>query len=74
MGMPAIKFLLADAASAILTVALMVGVGYWGGNSIQILKKDVTRLEHIAIVVFLILLTAWIFFIYFKSRRKLKGG
>jgi len=74
MGMSAIKFFLADAASAILTVTLMVGIGYWGGSSIQILKKDVTRIGHAAMVVFLILLAVWIFFIYFKSRRKFKDG
>jgi membrane protein DedA with SNARE-associated domain len=74
MGMSAIKFFLADAASAILTVTLMVGIGYWGGSSIQILKKDVTRIGHAAMVVLLILLAVWIFFIYFKSRRKFKDG
>jgi membrane protein DedA with SNARE-associated domain len=74
MGMSAIKFFLADAASAILTVTLMVGIGYWGGSSIQIWKKDVTRIGHAAMVVFLILLAVWIFFIYFKSRRKFKDG
>lgn len=74
MGMSAIKFFLADAASAILTVTLMVGIGYWGGSNIQILKKDVTRIGHAAMVVFLILLAVWIFFIYFKSRRKFKDG
>jgi membrane protein DedA with SNARE-associated domain len=72
MKMSASKFLLADAASAILTVTLMVGLGYLGGNSIQILKKDITRIEHAAIVFFLLLLAAWVFFIYFKSRRKSK--
>jgi len=72
MGMSVIKFLLADAASAILTITIMVGIGYWGGNSVQILKKDVTRIEHAAILFFLILLAAWIFFIYFKSFRKFK--
>jgi len=70
--MSAIKFLLADGASAIFTVTLMVGIGYLGGNSIQVLKKDVTRIGHAAIVIFLILLAAWIFFTYFKSRRKFK--
>jgi membrane protein DedA with SNARE-associated domain len=73
MKMSAIKFLLADGASAIFTVTLMVGIGYIGGNSIQVLKKDVTRIGHAAIVIFLILLAAWIFFTYFKSRRKFKG-
>ena len=49
--MPALKFLVADAASAILTITLMVGIGFWGGNSIQILQKDVKRIEHIGVVV-----------------------
>jgi membrane protein DedA with SNARE-associated domain len=73
MRMPTTKFLLADAASAIITVTIMVGIGYWGGNSIQVLKKDATRIGHYAIAVFLICLGVWIFFTYFKSRRKLKG-
>ena len=72
MRMSAIKFLLADGVSAILTVTLMVGIGYLGGNSIQVLKKDVTRIGHVAIVIFLILLAALIFFAYFKNRRKFK--
>jgi membrane protein DedA with SNARE-associated domain len=72
MRMSTTKFLLADAASAIFTVTIMVGIGYWGGNSIQVLKKDATRIGHFAIAVFLICLAVWIFFTYFKSRRKLK--
>jgi membrane protein DedA with SNARE-associated domain len=72
MRMPAIKFLMADAASAILTVTLMVGIGYLGGNSIEVLKKDMTRIEHIAVVLLVILLMSWIFFRYFKSIKKSK--
>jgi len=70
--MPAIKFLMADAASAILTVTLMVGIGYLGGNSIEALKKDMTRIEHIAVVLLVILLMSWIVFRYFKSIKKSK--
>jgi membrane protein DedA with SNARE-associated domain len=73
MRMTTTKFLLADAVSAIFTVTIMVGIGYWGGNSIQVLKKDAARIGHFAIAVFLICLAAWIFFTYFKSRRKLNG-
>jgi membrane protein DedA with SNARE-associated domain len=73
MRMPAIKFLMADAASAILTVTLMVGIGYLGGNSIEALKKDMTRIEHIAVVLLVILLMSWIVFRYFKSIKKSKG-
>jgi membrane protein DedA with SNARE-associated domain len=69
LRMPAIKFLTADAATALLTIALMGGIGYWGGNSIQILKKDLTRIEHIAIVVLMILLAVWTVFKYFKGNK-----
>jgi membrane protein DedA with SNARE-associated domain len=69
MRMPALKFIMADAASAILTVTLMVGIGFWGGNSIQILQKDVKRIEHIGILILVILLTGWIVYKYFKTKK-----
>ena len=68
--MPAIKFLIADGASAILTVTLMIGIGYLGDNSIQVLKQDVTKTEHIVIVSVMILVTLGIIFMYFKNRTK----
>ena len=61
-----------DAISALFTIGLWGGVGYLGGNSIQILKKDIIRIEHIAIVVFMILLVCGMFFWYFKNRGKFK--
>lgn len=70
--MPALKFLVADAASAILTITLMIGIGFWGGNSIQILQKDVKTIEHIGVVVFMILFAGWIFYNYFKNKRELE--
>jgi len=70
MRMPAIKFLIADATTALLTIALMGGIGYVGGNSIQILKKDLTRIEHIAIIVLVILFACWIIYLYFKGSKK----
>ncbi len=69
MRMPAITFLIADATTALLTIALMGGIGYAGGNSIQILKKDLTRFEHIAIVVLMILFAGWLVFKYFKGSK-----
>jgi membrane protein DedA with SNARE-associated domain len=70
MRMPALKFLMADAASAILTVTLMVGIGYLGGNSIEVLKKDMTRIEHVAVVLFIMLFISWIILRYLKSIKK----
>jgi membrane protein DedA with SNARE-associated domain len=69
MRMSTLKFIMADAASAILTMTLMVGIGLWGGNSIEILQKDVKRVEHIGILILAILFTGWIVYKYFKNRK-----
>jgi membrane protein DedA with SNARE-associated domain len=69
MRMNPIKFLIADATTSLFTIALMGGLGYAGGNSIQILRKDLTRIEHIAIIIFIALLASWIFFKYFKVKK-----
>jgi membrane-associated protein len=69
MRMSPLKFIMADAASAILTMTLMVGIGFLGGNSIEILQKDVKRIEHIGILILAILFTGWIVYKYFKNRK-----
>ena len=73
MRMPTIKFLITDAATALLTIAFMGGMGYAGGNSVQILRRDLTRIEHIAIVVLMMLIAGWIVFKYFKGNKKIFG-
>lgn len=78
MRMSPIKFLLADAASALFTILVLGGIGYAGGNSIQVLKKDITRIEHFAIVAIVILIAGWFIYSYFKnngaSRDQSEGG
>ena len=69
MRMSATKFLLADAATSLLTIALMGGIGYAGGNSIEILKQNVKRIEHVAILILAILVTAWILYKSFKAKK-----
>lgn len=69
MRMPALKFMLADAASAILTMTLMVGIGFLGGNSLQILQKDLKRVEHIGILILLTLFAGWMIYKYFRNRK-----
>jgi membrane protein DedA with SNARE-associated domain len=41
-----VKLLLADAVSALVTISKMVGIGYAGGNSLEVLRKDMKRIEH----------------------------
>ena len=72
MRMSAIKFLMADAISALFTIGLWGGVGYLGGNSIQVLKKDITRMEYVAIVVSVILIATGVFFWHSKNVKKIK--
>ncbi len=69
MRMSAIKFLLADGFTSLFTIALMGGIGYAGGNSVDVLKKDVKRIEHIAFLTFAILISAWIAYKYFKAKK-----
>ena len=69
MRMSALRFIMADAASAILTMTLMVGIGFLGGNSIEILQKDLKRIEHIGILILAILFTSWMIYKYFRNRK-----
>lgn len=69
MRMPFLRFLVLDIVSSILTIIPMVTIGYIGGNSLQVLKRDITRIEHIGILVIIIMLTIYLFFRYFKSRQ-----
>ena len=69
MRMSALKFIMADAVSSIFTIAVMVGAGYLGGNSLQIIKKDISRVEHVAILLIIILIAIYLSLRYFKVRR-----
>ncbi|MCJ7785442.1 MAG: hypothetical protein MUP41_16040 [Desulfobacterales bacterium] len=69
MRMSTLKFIMADAASAILKMTLMVGIGFLGGNSIEILQKDLKRIEHIGILILAILVTSWMIYKYFRNRK-----
>jgi membrane protein DedA with SNARE-associated domain len=69
MRMPLSKFLAADAIASIFTIALWTGIGYIGGNSVEVIKKDITRIEHIGILFVIILLSIYLIYRYFKSRR-----
>ena len=73
MRMPTVKFLMADAVSSLFTIAIMVGAGYAGGNSLQVIKKDITRIEHIGIFLAVILLAVYLIFRYVRSRTNEPG-
>ena len=72
MKMSSIKFLMADAATALVTVALMGSIGYFGGTWIQVFKENMAKIEYIVIIVFAIFLVGWLAFKYFKTAENLK--
>ncbi len=63
------KFIAADAISALFTITLMVGIGYVGGSSLEVLRKDMTRIEHVALLGVSILATGYVLYKYFLTRR-----
>ena len=71
MKMSSIKFLIADAVTALVTITLMGGIGYFAGNYIQVVKENMAKIEYVVIIVFAMSLASWIAFRYFKTREKL---
>ncbi len=68
MRMDPLKFLLTDAFSSLFTITLMVGAGYVGGNSLQVIKKDITKVEHIAILLSVFLIVIFMFYKFYRYR------
>jgi len=66
------KFLIADGLSAIITISITLGLGYLGGNSLMILKRDITRVDYILILALVILVAGWIILRYFRDRVKIR--
>lgn len=62
MRMPPLKFVAIDALSSTFTMALMVGAGYIGTESLQVIRKDITRIEHIGILLVIIALLSYLIF------------
>jgi len=71
MRMPARKFLLADALSALITMAMMIGIGYFGGSQIKMLREDLARMNHM-MMFSVVLICLWWFLSRYIRRKKMK--
>ena len=67
-------FLFYDALSATLTVALFAGIGYLGGNSIDALRKDIARVEHVVLLVAIAAFVSYMLFKYVRLALKKTGS
>ncbi len=70
MKMSPLKFLAADAFSSLFTMTLMIGAGYMGGNSLEIITKNLHRAEHAAVVLLTISLAVYLTYRYVKSIKR----
>jgi membrane protein DedA with SNARE-associated domain len=68
LRMSVVQFLIADGAYAILSIAIMMGLGYWGGSSLQVMKKDAGRLGYAAMAAFVCGVGIWILVRYYRNR------
>ena len=68
MRMPVVKFLITDAITIPVTMLIMIGMGYIGGNSLKIIERDITRIEHLGILLIIILFALFLLIKFFKSR------
>jgi membrane protein DedA with SNARE-associated domain len=69
MRMNFMKFLVADAVSSMFTVSLMVGAGFVGGNSLEIIRNDITRIEHLLVVLAVVSVAVFLLFRHLRMRK-----
>ncbi|MDA8086482.1 MAG: DedA family protein [Nitrospiraceae bacterium] len=69
LRMPFLKFLAVDMASALITMSIMVSIGYVGGNSMAALSKDINRIGHLAVALAVVFIFFYFFYKYVKRGR-----
>ena len=70
MRMRYLKFILTDAVAALVTISLMVGIGYVGGNNLERIQKNMKSIAHWVIFIALTAAAIYLIIKYFRSRRK----
>ncbi|MGO9953632.1 MAG: DedA family protein [Dissulfurispiraceae bacterium] len=71
LRMPRARFVLADAVSSVITLTIMVGAGYWGGSTLDLLKKDMEEAQQALLILIAIIAVALL--IWRIAVRKLRG-
>jgi membrane protein DedA with SNARE-associated domain len=74
MRIPALKFALSDAVSALLTMGIWGWVGYQGGTSVQALREGISSIEHAILLGAIILIGIAGAIHYMRAYGARKGG
>ena len=69
LRMPYAKFLAIDMVSAIISMSVMVSIGYAGGNSVKAFSKDMDKIGHLAVAAAVAFVFFFIFYKYIKHLR-----
>jgi membrane protein DedA with SNARE-associated domain len=69
MRMPAQKFLLADGLSALITMGIMIGIGYFCGSQIQIVKERMARMTGMIMFSLILIALGWSLFQYSRKQK-----
>ena len=70
VGVPRLKFLLVDSISAVFSISFSLGLGYFAGNSLSVLKRDMARVDHILVLAGATAVIVFILASFFRHRRK----
>lgn len=70
MRMHPLKFLLTDAFTVTFTIAVMVSIGYVGGDSLKDIGIDKRQIEYVAVFLFISFFTAYLILKYIRDKRK----
>jgi membrane protein DedA with SNARE-associated domain len=68
LKMRASRLMIIDAISSLFAVFFWIGIGYAGGKSLQIVQKDITRIEHWVVLISIFLIVIWLFERHFWPR------
>jgi len=69
MKMSLSKLFVYDIASTFFAIIVWGGIGYISGNSLEIITKDITRIEHFAILIVAFFLAVFLFYKRLKSSK-----
>ena len=72
LKMPRWEFIIIDALSSLLTIVFWIGLGFIGGHTLQIIREDIARIEHILIYFVLVIAISLLFrkLLWTKDKRE----
>lgn len=70
LRMHPLKFIIIDAFTVTFTIAVMVSIGYMGGHSLKDIGIDISKIEYVALFLFVSFSMVYLFFKYIWLREK----